>query len=120
MTALVDAHQAAASGACPPVLLFGMARDKPLAEVLDALAPLRGRSLCCGVASPRAQAPEVLAEAFAARGWESCSAASVEQGLAQARQEARARGAHVLVTGSLHLAGEVLELLGEATDRAWV
>lgn len=101
------------------VLLVALAKDKPLAEVAAALAPLAREVIACRSTSPRAREPDEIAAAFAAAGARASSAPDAASGLARARELARATGATVLATGSLFLAGEVLAALGQDTLAIW-
>lgn len=106
-------------GGAQVVLLLALARDKPLDEVMDALAPLAREAVVCAAATPRAREPGELAAACAARGLVVAAEPDVARGLARAQARARALGASVLATGSLYLAGEVLAALGQETGAAW-
>ena len=95
--------------------MLGVLRDKDVAGICQALAPLARRLIAVPVRSERALEPAGLLEvaATAASGVELHAAASVAEGLAQARTFLPDR---VLVTGSLFLIGEVLEGLAGGGD----
>ncbi len=96
-----------------PVVLLGILRDKDVAAVCDALAPLGAMFVVAPVHSIRSCTAGELAQAVrAAAPATPCQCAgSVEEGLAMARSKARETGRRVLVTGSLFLIGETLALL---------
>jgi dihydrofolate synthase/folylpolyglutamate synthase len=112
---LVETFREAIPGA-RPVLLFAIARDKEIDLVLDALAGFPSQAFVVRAKTKRAAEPESLREKLAARGvsTRACDGSSAEA-LALAREAAGPRGI-VLATGSLYLAGEVLEALGEPVD----
>jgi dihydrofolate synthase/folylpolyglutamate synthase len=87
------------------VIVFGALRDKSCAGMLQALAPLAEEFWFVPVASPRAESPENLAALSPGRVF-----GRLEEAIASAREQT----SRVLVTGSLFLVGEVLELF-EAT-----
>ncbi len=87
-----------------PVVIFGALRDKDAAGMLDALAPLAGEFWFVPVSeSARGRSPAELASECAApcRCFDSLDAAL----------DAAADGRRCLVTGSLFVVGEALELL---------
>ena len=92
-----------------PAIIFGVFRDKDSASMCHSLAPLAGRLLLTPVHSDRTEDPARLVTA--------CRAANpgapleVCASLAQAVERA-AGEPFVVVTGSLYLVGEALELLG--------
>ena len=96
-----------------PVILLGVLRDKDVAAVCRALAPLGAAYIVAPVHSIRSCTAEELARVVreAAPGVSCRVAASVEEGLASAQTEALDAHRRVLVTGSLFLIGETLALL---------
>jgi dihydrofolate synthase/folylpolyglutamate synthase len=88
-----------------PLVIFSALGDKDYAAMLGTLAAIAGELWVVPVRSARATNPETLAAAapMPARIFESLDAALAEAG----RQ-----GRRVLVTGSLFLVGEALEILG--------
>jgi dihydrofolate synthase/folylpolyglutamate synthase len=88
-----------------PLVIFSALSDKDYAAMLEALAAIASELWIVPVRSARATNPETLAAAapLPARIFESLDAALAEA----ARQDRR-----VLVTGSLFLVGEALEILG--------
>ncbi|MHC4860849.1 MAG: bifunctional folylpolyglutamate synthase/dihydrofolate synthase, partial [Planctomycetota bacterium] len=90
------------------VVVLGGGRDKMLEAVIRALAPLRPRFVFTRPAShPRAADPRELARGRRGSAW----AVDLGSALERARGAAGPRDL-VVVTGSLYLAGEALELLG--------
>ena len=96
-----------------PVVLLGVLRDKDVAAVCRALAPLGASYVVAPVHSVRScTAGEMAQFVMEVVPGATCQiAGSVKEGLACAQAEARATGCRVLVTGSLFLIGETLALL---------
>lgn len=93
-----------------PVLVLGMLADKEWSEMARALAPLASRILTTRVSSTRTVSPDDLKAA--------CLASAVTRPIRVTQSVAEAlRGCaadpFVVVTGSLYLIGEALEVLGE-------
>ena len=83
-------------------MIFGALGDKDYSTMLEILAPISREVLLVPVRSERAAAPEILA-----------SACRVPHRIfAHAREALEASHGKTLITGSLFLVGEVLELLG--------
>lgn len=80
-------------------VIFGAMRDKDYAAMLDALTPIATEFTFVPIDSPRAEAPARLAEVHPGR-----PLASLREALDQA-------DGRTLVTGSLFLVGEALEIL---------
>jgi len=127
---LDGAHEAAAAralvaaarerlGERPLILLLGVARDKDLGALLDALAPAAAEVVATASRSPRARDPERLAGAVRRRGVEATAVAGVAEALAEARRRARGLGGAVVTAGSLYVVGEVLAALGQDALAAW-
>jgi dihydrofolate synthase/folylpolyglutamate synthase len=95
-------------------LVVGMPRDKDIAAFADALFPLAARVICTQAHSPRAAAPEVLCGAARELGVAAVCLPTVAAGLAEARRLAGPQDV-VCVTGSFHVVGEAMELLGIRT-----
>jgi dihydrofolate synthase/folylpolyglutamate synthase len=83
-------------------VIFGALADKDYAKMLQILAPITREVLLVPVRSERAAAPEILASG--------CPAP--HRLFADAKEALAASKGKTLVTGSLFLVGEVLELLG--------
>lgn len=96
----------------PPVLVTGMLADKQWQEMAQELARLASRIIVTPVASPRSVPPADLKAACLACGLPRPVRMTGSLGEAL---KACATDSFVLVTGSLYLVGEALELLGEGT-----
>jgi len=96
-----------------PVVLLGVLRDKDVAAICRALAPLAAAFVVTPVHSIRSCAVMDLAQAVAeaAPGTPCHLAGSAGEGLARAQDNARKSNRRVLVTGSLFLIGQTLALL---------
>ena len=91
-----------------PTLVVGILQDKEWSSICEILAPLAENLFVVPVSSERTAAPEELERAFRHK---SASAKIVAlNSLAQAL-EATAQDPFVVITGSLYLVGEALELL---------
>jgi dihydrofolate synthase / folylpolyglutamate synthase len=86
------------------VVIFGALRDKDYAGMMIALAPISEEVWFVPVASQRGEKPERIAKTCPGR---SRIFSSLDEALAAAEGQSR----RVLVTGSLFLVGEVLEIL---------
>jgi dihydrofolate synthase/folylpolyglutamate synthase len=91
-----------------PTLVLGVLKDKDQSAICSILAPLAGRILLTPVKSERTAPPERLNELCAAAG--AVAQCETCESLAGALEKA-ARDPLVLVTGSLYLIGEAMELL---------
>ena len=92
-----------------PAVIFGVFRDKDSASMCRSLAPLAGRLLLTPVHSERTEDPARLVNAC--RAVNPRAPLEVCNSLAQAIETA-ARDPFVVITGSLYLVGEAMELLG--------
>ena len=93
-----------------PVLLLGVLADKNWEQMVGILAPVAARVVCVPVSSERSLPPDELANAC--RQQNDCEvvvAESLEEGLA-----AVAKDDFVVITGSIYLLGEAMEMLGPA------
>ena len=92
-----------------PVLIFGALADKKWPDICRILAPLAARVFTVPVASERTAAAGELAGAFHAANpeLETAAAANLADALNASKNEP-----FIVVTGSLYLVGEALELLG--------
>ena len=93
-----------------PVLVLGMLADKEWSDMARALAPLASRILTTRVSSARTISPDDLKAACLASGV--TRPIRVTQSIAEALRGCSA-DPFVVVTGSLYLIGEALEVLGE-------
>ena len=108
-------------GAEKPVIVLGVLRDKDVAAICRALAPLAAVFIVTPVHSVRSATTESLALIAReyAPGTPCLAADSVDHALALAQAEAQATDRRILVTGSLFLVGETLSLLaGDKPDRS--
>jgi dihydrofolate synthase/folylpolyglutamate synthase len=110
--AVLAAAVAAAFADAPPVALIGVMADKDAGGVVRALAPAVAGFVCTRSHSPRALAPEALADVVRAEGTQLLGVApDVDSGLALADAAAQTAGAGgVLACGSIYVAGEVRAL----------
>ena len=93
-------------------LILAVLSDKDLRGICEALAPISNYVLLPKIRSERAAAPEELAKVLAATA--QSLPYSITPSIADALNQARERPHPILVTGSLHFAGEVLaHLRGE-------
>ena len=93
-------------------LILAVLSDKNLRGICEALAPIADSVLLPGVRSQRAAGPEALANVLA--NITSSLPYSITPSVAQALKLARSKPNPILITGSLHFAGEVLaHLRGE-------
>jgi dihydrofolate synthase/folylpolyglutamate synthase len=87
-------------------LIFAVLSDKDVRGIVEALAPIADRILLPKIRSERALAPEELAEIISSITPKlQCS---IAPSLAEALDAARAKLNPILITGSLHFAGEAL------------
>ncbi|MEO6034495.1 MAG: folylpolyglutamate synthase/dihydrofolate synthase family protein [Verrucomicrobiota bacterium] len=91
-----------------PTVILGILQDKEWSVICEILAPMAGKFLVVPVSSARTSAPRDLASAI--RRTNSGANTVAFQVLAQAL-EATAQDSFVVITGSLYLVGEALELL---------
>lgn len=94
-----------------PVLIFGALADKQWSDICGVLAPLAKSIFTVPVASPRTADPVTLSATF--RTANSNAKVTPLPNLAEALQASR-NEPFILITGSLYLVGEALELLGAA------
>jgi dihydrofolate synthase/folylpolyglutamate synthase len=93
----------------PVTLVLGLLADKDCRAICDLLAPAATRILLVPVASDRTARPHELAPPC--RAAHPQAEVTICDGLAQALAQAE-RDPVVLITGSLYLIGEAMELLG--------
>ena len=96
-----------------PVLIFGALADKKWPEICRVLAPLAAKIITVSVASQRTATAEDLAAGF--RTHAPNLSVSAKAGLAEAIKASKDEP-FVVITGSLYLVGEALELLGFLSD----
>ena len=93
-------------------IILAVLREKDVSAICRALAPIAARFVLPGIRSERALPPEELAPHLATLGLPSSIAAS----FADALESARAQADPILITGSLHFAGEALAFLSGNPD----
>ena len=94
-----------------PALMLGVLADKNWEQMVGILAPVAARIVCVPVNSERTLPPDELAEACRQQtDCEVIASASLEDGLAVV-----AADDFVVITGSIYLLGEAMELLGLAS-----
>jgi dihydrofolate synthase/folylpolyglutamate synthase len=94
-------------------IVFAVLRDKNVAEIIAALAPIASRFVVTQARSERAIASDELAEIVHALAPDASLERAASFGEAM---RITAADAHVLITGSLHFAGEALAHLEGALD----
>ncbi len=94
-----------------PVLIFGALADKNWPDICRMLAPLAAKTYTVPVASTRTAAAEDLAAAFRSANptTEVCVCKNVAEALIASNDRP-----FIVITGSLYLVGEALELLGHS------
>jgi len=98
-------------GERPITVVFGVLRDKAMAEMAEILFPIAERVIVAQVDNPRSAGPAEIREAAARVSTEISEAESVAEALALAETAAGAGGL-VVVTGSIYLVGEAMRLMG--------
>jgi dihydrofolate synthase/folylpolyglutamate synthase len=94
----------------PFTLVFGVMRDKAIAEMAEILFPLAQHVIATQPSNPRSASPEEIRAAATRTGVEVLCEPQVARALARARELASERGI-VVVCGSIYLIGEALGLL---------
>ena len=96
----------------PLLFVFGAMRDKAISEMTEILFPLAERVIATRAENPRSATPEEIQQAGARTGTEIEVAADIATALAQARQWAGTTpGKAIVVTGSIYLVGEAMQVL---------
>jgi dihydrofolate synthase/folylpolyglutamate synthase len=95
----------------PLIFVFGAMRDKAISEMTEILFPLADRVIATRPDNPRAAMPEDIQQAASRTGTEITAIAAVDSALKAAREAATARSVMV-VTGSIYLVGEAVQLVG--------
>jgi len=91
------------------IILLAILRDKNAAAIVDALRPIASKFLLPRIRSERALPPHDLASIFSFK--TPSLPHSITPSLADALDAARTTKERILITGSLHFAGEALALL---------
>jgi dihydrofolate synthase/folylpolyglutamate synthase len=93
------------------IFVFGVMSDKAVGEIAEILFPLAERVIATRAENPRSTTPEEIRQAAARTHAEIEPAADVGSALEQARTLAGADGI-VVVTGSIYVVGEAMQVLG--------
>ena len=99
-------------GAERATIILAVLRDKNVAEIGRTLAPIGARFILPQIRAERALSPDELAPHLSVLGL----AYSIAPSFADALESARATPERVLITGSLHFAGEALATLSGDPD----
>jgi dihydrofolate synthase/folylpolyglutamate synthase len=94
------------------IVILAVLREKDAAAICRSLAPIAARFILPHIRTERALPPDELAPHLAAFGLPS----SISSSFADALESARANAEPVLITGSLHFAGEALATLNGDPD----
>jgi dihydrofolate synthase/folylpolyglutamate synthase len=92
-------------------LVFGVLRDKAIAEMTEILFPIAERVIATHANNPRSATPSEIREASSRTAAEVIEAESVDKALEQAQRLAGPSGV-VVVTGSIYIVGEAMRMLG--------
>ena len=92
-------------------MVFGVLRDKAVAEMTEILFPIAERVIATHANNPRSATPEEIKQAAERVAGEIGEAQTVAEALEQAGKAAGADGL-VVVTGSIYIVGEAMRALG--------
>jgi dihydrofolate synthase/folylpolyglutamate synthase len=95
------------AGERPLMLVFGVMRDKAVAEIAEILFPVAEHVIATRADNPRSASPEEIRDAATRTGTEVETAPTVAAALARARQLASV-DAIIVITGSIYVVGEAL------------
>jgi dihydrofolate synthase/folylpolyglutamate synthase len=95
----------------PITMVFGVLRDKAVAEMTEILFPIAERVIATHANNPRSATPAEIKQAAARVASEIAEAQTVAEALEQAGKAAGADGL-VVVTGSIYIVGEAMRALG--------
>jgi dihydrofolate synthase/folylpolyglutamate synthase len=95
----------------PLTFVFGAMRDKAISEMAEILFPLAERVVATRPGNPRSASPEEIRHAASRTGAEIEMIAEVGSALQYARSGGAAQTA-IVITGSIYLVGEAMQLLG--------
>ncbi len=95
----------------PLIFVFGAMRDKAISEMAEILFPIGERVFATRPANPRSATPEEILHAASRTGAEVETVPEVAQAFSRTRDQASAASV-VVVTGSIYLVGEVMQVLG--------
>ena len=96
----------------PLIFVFGAMRDKAISEMTEILFPVAERVVAVQPENPRAAAAEEIQRAASRTGATVETASDVRQGIERARAGAPPN-AVVVITGSIYLVGEAMNILNE-------
>lgn len=97
----------------PLIFVFGAMRDKAISEMTEILFPLAERVIATRPENPRAASAEEIRQAAARTGAEIEVEENVQKAVERARELASG-GPVVVITGSIYLVGEVMQIIGVA------
>jgi dihydrofolate synthase/folylpolyglutamate synthase len=95
----------------PITVVFGVMRDKAIAEMAEILFPIAAHVIVTHAENPRSATPDEIRQAAARVATDMDEATDVASALKEARRIAGATGL-VVVTGSIYIVGEAMRLLG--------
>ena len=95
----------------PLIFVFGAMRDKAISEIAEILFPIADRVIATQPGNPRAATPEEIRQAAGRTGAEIDCIAAVPGAMERGRQAALPDGVMV-VTGSIYLVGEAMQVWG--------
>jgi dihydrofolate synthase / folylpolyglutamate synthase len=95
----------------PLIFVFGAMRDKAISEMTEILFPIAERVIATRAENPRSASPEEIQQAGKRTGAEIETAADVAAALGRAQVGARPETV-IVITGSIYLVGEAMQLLG--------
>ena len=93
------------------IFVFGAMRDKAIREITEILFPLADRVMATAADNPRSATPEEIREAAARTGSEIELQPHIPAALDRAQSAAGSDGI-VVVTGSIYVVGEAMQVLG--------
>jgi dihydrofolate synthase / folylpolyglutamate synthase len=95
----------------PLLFIFGVMRDKAIAEMAEILFPVADRVIATRAENPRSASAEEVRDAAGRTGAEIEIAPTVHQAIEMARRLAPENAA-VVITGSIYVVGEAMQALG--------
>ncbi len=95
----------------PITMVFGVMRDKAIAEMAEILFPIAAHVIVTHAENPRSATPDEIRQAAARVAGDVEEAGDVASALNEARRIAGVTGL-VVVTGSIYIVGEAMRLLG--------